>query len=52
MRVPLEWLREYVDVDLSPKVLAEELTLRGMEARVETSDAGWTDVVVGRVLDV
>ena len=52
MRVPLEWLREYVDVDLAPKALADELTLRGMETRVEASDAGWTDVVVGRVLAV
>jgi len=52
MRVPLDWLRDYVDVDLAPKALAEALTLRGMESRVETADAGWTDVVVGRVLEV
>src|SRR6187431_339384 len=52
VRVPLEWLREYVDVDLAPKALADELTLRGMETRVEASDAGWSDVVVGRVLEV
>ena len=52
MRVPLEWLRDYVDVDLAPADLAEELTLRGMETTVETSDVGWTDVVVGRVLEV
>src|SRR6187397_3170325 len=52
VRVPLEWLREYVDVDRAPKALADELTLRGMETRVETSDVGWTDVVVGRVLAV
>ncbi|HEY6609045.1 MAG TPA: phenylalanine--tRNA ligase subunit beta, partial [Candidatus Limnocylindria bacterium] len=52
MRVPLSWLREYVDVALSPRELAEELTMRGMETSIETSGAGWTDVVVGRVLDV
>src|ERR687895_569495 len=53
MRVPLSWLREYVSVGLSPRALAEELTMRGMEVdTVETAGAGWTDVVVGRVLDV
>jgi phenylalanyl-tRNA synthetase beta chain len=53
MRVPLSWLREYVDVDLSPEALAEQLTLRGMEVNgIEVSGAGWTDVVVGRLLSV
>jgi phenylalanyl-tRNA synthetase beta chain len=52
MRVPLSWLREYVDVDLSPRRLAEELTVRGMEAEVETTGADWTDVVVGRLVEV
>lgn len=53
MRVPLSWLRDYVDVDLSPQVLAEELTLRGMEvAEIETTGAEWTDVIVGRLLSV
>ena len=53
MRVPLSWLREYVDVDLPPRRLAEELTMRGMEVdSIETAGADWTDVVVGRVLEV
>ena len=53
MLVPLSWLREYVTFDLSPRELADELTMRGMEVkRVETSGADWTDVVVGRVLEV
>jgi phenylalanyl-tRNA synthetase beta chain len=53
VRVPLSWLREYVTFDLSPRQLAEELTMRGMEvSAVETGSAGWTDVVVGRVLEV
>jgi phenylalanyl-tRNA synthetase beta chain len=53
MRVPLSWLRDYVDITLSPKALAEELTVRGMEVTgIEVGGAGWTDVVVGRLLDV
>lgn len=53
MRVPLSWLREYVDIELNPKGLAEELTVRGMEVTsMEVSGAEWSDVVVGRLLDV
>ena len=53
MRVPLSWLREYVDVDLAPRQLADELTMRGMEvSAIEVAGADWTGVVVGRVIDV
>ena len=54
MRVPLSWLREYVTFDLTARQLAEELTMRGMEVSdIETAGAAdWTDVVVGRVLEV
>ncbi len=53
MRVPLSWLREYVDVDLSPAALAERLTLLGMEVKgIEHLGTGWTRVVVGELLAV
>jgi phenylalanyl-tRNA synthetase beta chain len=53
MRVPLSWLREYVDVTLSPRELAAELTMRGMEvSEIEIGGEGWHNVVVGRVLHV
>ncbi len=31
MRVPLSWLREYVDIKISPEELAERLTFAGLE---------------------
>ena len=53
MRVPLGWLREYVDVDLSPRELADELTVRGFEVSgIQVAGADWRDVVVGRLLHV
>ena len=53
MRVPLSWLREYVDVDLSPEALADRLTLLGMEVKgIEHMGTGWTRVVVGELLAV
>ena len=53
MKVPLSWLREYVDVDLSPESLAERLTLLGMEVKgiVRWGD-DWQNVVVGELLSV
>jgi phenylalanyl-tRNA synthetase beta chain len=53
MRVPLSWLREYVDVQLSPEQLAERLTLLGMEVKgLERWGADWRSVVVGELLTV
>jgi phenylalanyl-tRNA synthetase beta chain len=53
MRVPLSWLRDYVDVELTPEQLAERLTLLGMEVkRVEAWGSDWQNVVVGELLAV
>ncbi|HEX5828895.1 MAG TPA: phenylalanine--tRNA ligase subunit beta, partial [Candidatus Limnocylindrales bacterium] len=53
MRVPLSWLRELVDVDLTPEQLAERLTLLGMEVKgIERWGADWTSVVTGELLTV
>src|SRR6478752_9180465 len=53
MRVPLTWVREFVDVDLSPEQLAERLTLLGMEVKsIERWGADWDEVVTGELLTV
>jgi phenylalanyl-tRNA synthetase beta chain len=53
MKVPLGWLREYVDVDLTPEALAERLTLLGMEVKSIVQWGGdWQNVVVGQLLAV
>jgi len=53
VRVPISWLRDYVDVQLTPEQLAERLTLLGMEVKsVEALGADWQNVVVGELLAV
>ncbi|MFH0750619.1 MAG: phenylalanine--tRNA ligase subunit beta [Chloroflexota bacterium] len=53
MRAPLSWLREYVDVQLTPEQLAERLTLLGMEIKgLEHWGAEWRNVVTGLLLEV
>ncbi|HJW22856.1 MAG TPA: phenylalanine--tRNA ligase subunit beta [Candidatus Limnocylindrales bacterium] len=53
MKVPLSWLRELVEVDLTPEALAERLTLLGMEVKgLERRGTEWRDVVVGELLEV
>ena len=53
MRVSLEWLGEYVDIEMAPEELAEALTLSGTAVdRVHTLGGGVTGVVVARVLEV
>jgi len=53
MRVPLSWLREFVDVQLTPEQLAERLTLLGMEvSSIDRWGADWQSVVTGELLTV
>jgi phenylalanyl-tRNA synthetase beta chain len=53
MRVPLSWLRDYVDVQQTPEQLAERLTLLGMEVQgIERYGSDWRSVVVGELLTV
>jgi phenylalanyl-tRNA synthetase beta chain len=53
MRVPLKWLREYVDVSLPLKEVAHRLTMAGLEVTgIERAGSGWENVVVGEVLEV
>ena len=55
LRVSLNWLKDYVDFDLTPADLAERLTLAGLEVEsVESVGADWNReaVVVGQVESV
>nr|MBC7245433.1 phenylalanine--tRNA ligase subunit beta [Chloroflexota bacterium] len=55
MRVPLSWLKEYVDIVLPLPELAERMTLAGLEvAAIEQIGAEWDrdKIVVGEVVEV
>ena len=53
MKIPLSWLREFTDVQLTAEQLADALTLRGLEVRgVERWGANWRNMVVGELLEV
>ena len=52
MRVSLNWLREFVDIDLTPEALAETLTIAGFEVEeIEYRRRFAEGVVVGKVLE-
>lgn len=53
MRVSYNWLKDYVDVPMSPRELASALTARGVVVEnVVHNNAGVEGVVVGRVLAI
>jgi phenylalanyl-tRNA synthetase beta chain len=53
VKVPLSWLREYVDIDLPPQELAHRLTMAGNEVgSVEVIGGSWENVYVGHVVSV
>jgi phenylalanyl-tRNA synthetase beta chain len=51
MKVSLNWLRDYVDIGLAPKELAERLTMAGLEVKdIRTTGGTWDNVVIGEVI--
>jgi len=52
MRVPLSWLKQYVEIDLPAQELAHRLTMAGIEVGEVEVIGGWSEVFVGHVTDV
>ena len=52
MKVPLSWLRQYVDVTIPVPELAHRLTMAGVEVGEIQETGGWSEVYVGRVTAV
>ncbi|HUF96263.1 MAG TPA: phenylalanine--tRNA ligase subunit beta, partial [Acidimicrobiia bacterium] len=54
MRVPLRWLREFIDLPTEdPAKLKAVIDMLGHEVEgYEVLDVGWFDVVVGKVLEI
>jgi phenylalanyl-tRNA synthetase beta chain len=53
MKVPLNWLKEYVDVSLPPAELAGRLTMSGTEVKGwQVVGGGWENIVVGQIVAI
>src|SRR5438046_6950297 len=50
MRVPLSWLRDYIEINVTTEELARRLTLAGQEVEhIITIGAEWENIYTGRV---
>ncbi|MGD8501705.1 MAG: phenylalanine--tRNA ligase subunit beta, partial [Phycisphaerales bacterium] len=53
MKVPLKWLKEFVDVNLPPEEVADRLTMAGVEAKgIQVIGGRWDNIVVGQIAAV
>jgi phenylalanyl-tRNA synthetase beta chain len=53
VRIPFEWLKEFVVIEMEPHELASKLTMRGLEVEsVEDLEPSFNGVVVGRILEI
>lgn len=53
MLLPIEWLRDYIDIDMSGKDLADGLTLSGSHVEsIELLNKGVHGIVVGKILTI
>ena len=53
MKVSLRWLKDYVDIDIDPRDLADRLTMAGLEVdAVEEYTPAFTGVVTAKILSM
>ncbi len=53
MKLPLRWLKDYVNITMAPEALAHRLTLAGLEVgSMERTGGDWQNVYVGHVVAV
>jgi len=53
MKAPINWLKDYVDINVSSKELADAMTLSGSKVEgIEVQGEGITGVVVGKILSL
>ena len=53
MKVPFEWLQEFVVIDVDSHELAKRLTLRGLEVEsIETLSPSFNGVIVGKIKNI
>ncbi|GAH46605.1 unnamed protein product, partial [marine sediment metagenome] len=53
MKVPLKWLKDYVDVTLPPSDLAQRLTMAGTEVKGwQVIGGDWESIVVGQIVAI
>jgi len=52
MKAPLSWLRDFVNIALSPEELGKKLTLAGSEVETIERIGGWDNIVVGQVVAI
>jgi len=52
MKLPIKWLKEFVDTRLSAEKIADRLTMAGLEVEEIVGGTNFSGVVVGHVLEV
>lgn len=52
MRIPINWLKEYVDMKLSVKELSDKLTMSGTENEILENSGNFDGIVVGEILEI
>lgn len=53
MKVPLSWLKEYIDINLTPAQISKVLTMAGLEVDAVISVSGnFEKIIVGEVVEV
>ena len=51
MKISYNWLKDFVDFDLTPQELCKTLTFLGIETTIVSGGTDWTGVITAKVLE-
>ena len=52
MKISLKWLKDYIELDLDNNQISDALTSLGLECNILSDGLSFSDVVLGKVLEV
>ena len=52
MKISLKWLKDYIEPDLDNSQISDALTSLGLECNITSSGLSFSDVVLGKLLEV
>ena len=52
MKISLNWLKDYIELDFDNNQISDALTSLGLECNIASNGLSFSDVILGKVLEV
>ena len=52
MKISLDWLKEHVEIDMTPQTLSDGLTSLGLESNLKQHNLSFNKVILGKIISL